>query len=573
MRRIGFVSAILIALALLGCRNEAKDQPTGEPKAPQADQEAPPAEPAVDKSKPPLLKGMGSHSYQVTVNEQAKPYFDQALVLAYAFNHAEANRSFLYAASLDPACAMCYWGAAFVLGPNYNNPNMDPNNVPKAWDSVQKALAAADKVTEKERDLIQALSKRYSEQPPETRTALDTAYADAMREVAKKYPDDADIQALAAEALMNLHPWNLWLRSGEAQPWTAEITTMLEGALKLAPDHPGANHFYIHAIEASPEPQRGEASADRLNSLVPGAGHLVHMPAHIYLRTGRYADASAANQRAVESDNEYFTQCSAQGIYPIAYHPHNFHFMFVTRTLEGRKKDAMEAADHVKHKGGNPDLMKVPQLVTLQHYHVMPIYGMLRFGMWDDILALPAFEEDLVYPRAVYHYARGMAFRAQGKADEATKELEELKKLAVDPRLEKVTIWNLNPGKTIVLIGQNVLEGEIAALRKDYKAAIPLLRKAVEHEDSLAYNEPPDWYYPSRHNLGAVLLEAGQAKEAEAVFNEELRHFPENGWSLYGLVQSLKAQGKKRAKDVEAAQQRLDKAWANADFQLTTVRL
>jgi tetratricopeptide (TPR) repeat protein len=444
--------------------------------------------------------------------------------------------------------------------------------VPRAWDAVQKALALADKVTEKERDLVQALSRRYAEQPVENRAALDTAFAEAMREVARKHPDDADIQTLAAESLMNLHPWNLWQRSGEAQPWTAEITTMLEGALKLAPEHPGANHYYIHAVEASPQPERGTASADRLNSLVPGAGHLVHMPAHIYLRTGRYADASAANQRAVDSDNEYFTQCSAQGIYPLAYHPHNFHFMFVTRTLEGRQKDAMEAAMHVKAKGGDPELMKHPQMSTLQHYHVMPIYGMLRFGLWDDILALPAFEDALVYPRAVYHYARGMAFRAQGKVDEATRELEELQKVAADPRLTKVTIWDLNPATIIASIAQNVLAGEIAAVRKDYAAAIPLLQKAVEHEDSLAYNEPPDWYYPARHNLGAVLLEAGRARDAEAVFNQELKHFPENGWSLYGLVQSLKAQGEKRARDAEAAQQRLDKAWANADFQLTSVR-
>jgi tetratricopeptide (TPR) repeat protein len=576
MRRIGFFSAVLIAAALLGCGKETKQQPTTEepPKAdPHAGHEPAPADPGVDKSKPPLLKGLGSHSFQVTANEQAKPYFDQALVLAYAFNHAEAERSFLYAATVDPACAMCFWGASLVLGPNYNAPIMDPASVPKAWDALQKALAVADKVTEKERDLIQALTKRYAEKPPEKRTELDEAYANAMREVAKKYPEDADVQTLAAEAMMDLHPWNLWQRTGEALPWTAEITTILEGALKLSPDHPGANHLYIHAVEASPEPGRAEASADRLNSLVPGAGHLVHMPAHIYLRTGRYADASAANERAVASDNEYFTQCAQQGIYPLIYHPHNFHFMFVTRTLEGRSADAMAAANKVKETGGHPDMMKTPGLLTLQHYHVMPIYGMLRFGKWDDILALPAFEEELVYPRSIYHYARGMAFRAQGKADEAAKELEEVKKLAVDPRLEKVTIWDLNPAKTIVLIGQNVLEGELAALRKDYNAAIPLLQKAVEHEDSLAYNEPPDWYYPARHNLGAVLLEAGKAKDAEAVFTQELRHFPENGWSLFGLLQSLKAQGKSKAKDVEAVQKRLDKAWANADIQLTTVRI
>ncbi len=575
MRRIGFVSAVLIAAALLGCGKEAKQQPTTEepPKAdPHAGHDPAPPAPGVDKSKPPLLTGLGSHAYQVTVNEQARPYFNQALVLAYAFNHAEAERSFLYAASLDPACAMCFWGASLVLGPNYNSP-MDPANAPKAWDALQKALAVADKVGEKERDLIQALARRYAEKPPEKRTELDQAYANAMREVAKKYPDDPELLTLAAEAMMDLHPWDLWLRTGEAKPWTAEITTLLESALELSPEHPGANHLYIHAVEASSEPGKAEASADRLNSLVPGAGHLVHMPAHIYLRTGRYADASAANERAVASDNEYFTQCAQQGVYPLVYHPHNFHFMFVTRTLEGRSADALAAADKVKETGGHPQLMKTPALVTLQHYFVMPIYGMLRFGKWDDVLALPPFEDELVYPRSIYHYARGMAFRAQGKADEAARELEEIKKLVADPRLEKVTIWDLNPARTIVLIGQNVLDGELAALRKDYAAAIPLLRKAVEHEDSLAYNEPPDWYYPARHNLGAVLLEAGKGKDAEAVFLEELRHFPENGWSLFGLVQSLKAQGKSRARDVEEVQKRLDKAWANADMQLTTVRM
>jgi tetratricopeptide (TPR) repeat protein len=573
MRHIGFVSAVLVTAVLLGCRSESKQQDTSAPPKtdePAGTEPAKTGAPEVDKSKAPLLEGLGNHSYQVTANAEAQPYFNQGLILSYAFNHAEAERSFLTAAKLDPNCAMCYWGAALVVGPNINAV-MDPENVPKAWDALQKALALADKVSEKERDLIQALSKRYAEKPPEKRAPLDEAYAEAMRAVAKKYPDDNDIVTLFAEALMDLHPWNLWQRSGEPQPWTPEILTTLETVLKRAPEHPGANHLYIHAVEASPDPGRGMASADRLNTLVPGAGHLVHMPAHIYLRVGRYADASEANLRAVASDQEYITQCRSQGVYPLAYHPHNFHFLFVARTLEGRSQDALAAANAVKEKGGHEEMMRKDGWSTLQHYYVMPVYAMLRFGKWDDILAQPTLAEELVYPRAILHYGRGMALRAQGKPDEASKELEELKKLAVDPRLEKVTIWDLNPGKTIVAIAQEVLEGEIAAVRKDYPTAIKHLKKAVELEDSLTYNEPPDWYYPARHNLGAVLLEAGKAKEAEKVFQDELKNFPENGWSLFGLVQSLKAQ--KKTKEANEAQKRFDKAWANSDMTLTSVRL
>jgi tetratricopeptide (TPR) repeat protein len=569
MRYIGFVSAVLVTAALTGCRDEAKQPDTNTP--PQTPTEpTQPVAPAADKEKAPLLEGLGNHGYPVTANEEAQPYFNQGLILSYAFNHAESERSFLSAAKLAPNCAMCFWGAALVLGPNINGA-MNPDNIPKAWDSLQKALALADKVGEKERDLINALAKRYAEKPPEPRAPLDQAYAEAMREVAKKYPDDLEITTLFAEALMDLHPWDLWQRSGEPQPWTAEILATLESIIERAPEHPGANHFYIHAVEASPNPARGMASADRLNTLVPGAGHLVHMPGHIYLRVGRYADASAANERAIASDQAYITQCRSQGVYPLAYHPHNFHFLFVARTLEGRSQDALAAANSVKEKGGHHEFMRKDGWSTLQHYYVMPVYAMLRFGKWDDILAYPAPEEELVYPRAILHYGRGMAFRAQGKLEEAEKELAELQKLAADPRLEKVTIWDINPGTKVIGIAMEVLQGEIAAVRKDHRKALGHLKKAVEIEDTLLYDEPPDWYYPARHNLGAVLLEAGKAKDAEKVFLDELKNFPENGWSLFGLVQSLKAQ--KKTKDADEAQKRFDTAWANADITLTAARM
>jgi tetratricopeptide (TPR) repeat protein len=522
------------------------------------------------KQKAPLLDGVGGHYHPISTEvPEAQRFFDQGLILSYGFNHAEAERSFREVTRLDPDCAMGYWGMALVVGPNINV-GMPSSAVPKAYAAMRKALELAPQASEREQAYIHALSHRYAPYPPEDRTPLDKAYAEAMREVAEMYPGDPDAAVLYAEALMDLHPWNYWTPEGSPQPWTPEILKVLESVMEKNPDHPGANHFYIHAVEASPNPERGLPSANRLRNLVPGAGHLVHMPSHIYIRVGDYHEGSLANQRAIQSDQEYIAQCHAQGIYPVGYVPHNPHFLWATATLEGRSQLAIEAARLTAEKI-DPEQMRQPGFGTLQHYSVIPLYALTRFGQWDRILDYPAPDEELVYPRGVWRYARGIAYTAQGNLDMARGELELLRDIAADPALKEVTIWEINSTAQLIRIGEEVLTGEIAAKEGDYDQAISHLRKAVELEDQLTYNEPPDWYYPVRHSLGAVLLRAGQPAEAEKVYREDLKEFPENGWALFGLAQSLEAQG--QSAEAEKVRQRFQEAWKHTDIQLTASRI
>ena len=513
----------------------------------------------------PLLEGLGDYHVPITTDvPRAQRFFDQGMVLAYGFNHAEAERSFREAARLDPACAMCYWGVALVLGPNINAA-MEDENVPKAYEALQQALALADRANDQERAFIEALTKRYTPEPVEDRTSLDVAYAEAMRGVARRYADDPGAVTLLAEALMDLHPWDFWTKEGAAQPWTPEILATLEAAMKLAPHHPGANHLYIHAVEASPHPQRAEPHADRLGGIAPGAGHLVHMPAHIYLRIGRYHAASTANEKAIVADQDYVTQCHAQGLYPIAYMPHNRHFLWATATLEGRSAVAIgaarEMAEHI-----DAEMMRAPGMGTLQHYWITPLYALVRFGQWDEILNEPAPAEDLVYPTGVWHYARGMAFTRKGQLEKAAQELDHLTTIAANPVLESVTIWDINTTAHLMRIATAALAGELAAAQGDQAGAIERLKEAVRLEDALNYDEPPPWHYPVRQSLGAVLLEAGKAAEAEQVYREDLRRHPKNGWSLFGLARSLHAQGNTdEARQIEA---HFEKAWTHADVTL-----
>lgn len=527
---------------------------------------------ATAKERPaPRFDGLGKLHHPVTTKSKAaQEYFDQGLTLTYAFNHAEAARSFKEVTRLDPTCAMGYWGAALVLGPNINAP-MDTTVVAEAHETVLKAqrLAATGKTSPKERDMIDALAKRYTAKPLQDRKPLDEAYAGAMREVAKRFPDDPDIGALAAEALMDLHPWNFWLKSGEAQPWTAEIVAQLEAVLAKAPEHVGATHFYIHAVEASRTPGRAEKYADQLGVLVPGAGHLVHMPSHTYIRLGRYHAAALANIKARDVDEQYISQCHAQGVYPLGYVPHNHHFLWVAASMEGWSEMALAAAQSTVAKT-NHDMMREPGLATLQHYAWMPLYASVRFGKWNDILATPAPPADLLYPTGLWHYARGRAFVAQGKLDEAERELVEAGHIAAMDTLEKITIWDINNTASLMRIAVEVLAAELQAKRGDYDVAVRRLTEAVRLEDALNYDEPPTWDYPVRHSLGAVLLEAGRAAEAEAVYRQDLVFNPENGWSLFGLAESLEKQGKiAEAAEVEA---RFAKAWKNADVKLTASR-
>lgn len=516
----------------------------------------------------PLFENFGSFHYPITTqNPLAQKYFDQGLILAYAFNHAEAHRSFVEAARLDPNCAMCFWGQALVLGPNINAP-MNPSAVPVAYAAVQQAVQLSKEMTAKEQALIKAIGERYSKEVPSDRSALDQAYANAMRQVHAQFPQDSTIGSLLGEALMDLHPWNYWGPDGEGYAWTPEILTMLEDALASDPNHPLTNHLYIHAVEASPNPERAVPSADRLGNLVPGAGHLVHMPGHIYIRVGRYRDALQVNRHATKADSGYLNHSHTEGIYPLAYVPHNHHFLWAAATKLGMKSVSLESAEdtaaHVESK-----MLQDPDLgATLQHFSMTPLYTKALFGQWDDILqeATPT----LLYPKGVWHYARGLAYLRQGYQSQAVKELVALRNIANDPALANQRIFGLNSVAQLLQIGAEILAGELAAMRLHHDQAIAHLERATQLEEKLTYTEPKDWYLPPRQVLGALLLEAGRAAEAERVYQEDLIPHPQSGWSLFGLVQSLEAQGK--TQEAKSAQEQFKIAWADADVTLTSSR-
>jgi len=518
----------------------------------------------------PLFDNLGTLNFPITTkSELAQKYFNQGIILAYGFNHEEAFRSFEEVARLDSNCAMAYWGMAYVLGPNINLP-MDAGVVHTAYEAIQKAISLLDNETQREKDYVMALSKRYSAEALEDRTPLDQAYSDEMRNLSVKYPDDLDAATMFAESIMDLHPWNYWQKDGTAQHWTPELVAILEGVIKKNPDHHGANHLYIHAVEASKNPHRGLASADKLRFLAPGAGHLVHMPAHIYIRTGKYHEGSLANIRAVKSDEEYINQCNQQGFYPLSYYPHNYHFLWATATLEGDSKTAIDAA--IKTSQKPPDsLMSVCGYETLQHFAAIPLYAFVTFGKWGEILNYEKPKDDRPYIVAVWHYARAMAFIAANNIAEAEKEIISLESFRGNETIDDLLIWGFNSAGILVNIAIETSRGELAAKKKNYSEAIAHLEKAVDYEYSLQYDEPPTWFYPCRQNLGAVLIEAGKFEEAEKIYRENLADIPDNGWGLFGLYQTLLKQGKiDEAAEVE---KRFKEAWKYADIQLTSSRI
>jgi tetratricopeptide (TPR) repeat protein len=518
----------------------------------------------------PLLPNLGSFEYEVTTkSDLAQKYFNQGLILSYGFNHLEAFRSFNEAAEIDSSFAMAYWGMALVLGPNINAA-MESSDIKTAYEAVQKAAEYSKGVTKKEQEFISALSKRYSNVELEDRTSLDSAYAKAMSQLARKYPKDTEAGTLYAESIMDLHPWDYWLKDGTPQGWTDEIITQLENVLEINPEHPGANHLFIHTIEASKNPERGLINADRLRTLIPGAGHLVHMPSHIYIRVGKYHEGTLANQMAVKSDEAYLTQCNQQGLYPMGYYPHNYHFLWATATLEGRSALANDAALKTSSKPAD-SLLSVCGYQTLQHYKAIPYYAYVRFGKWDDILKAAAPLDEHPYPKGVWHYARGMALIANNHLDKAKEESNKLEKLKNLGDVNDLTIWGINSAGNLLKIASEVLLGEIAAKEKNYNKAIEHLSKAVELEKLLLYDEPPTWFYPVRHNLGAILIEAGKFAEAEKIYNEDLDEFPENGWALFGLIQSLKKQNKNN--EVIEVEKRFKTAWQFADIELSSSRI
>jgi tetratricopeptide (TPR) repeat protein len=525
---------------------------------------------AADKPAPggelaPRLQNLGKHTFPVsTKSKQAQAFINQGVNLTYGFNHAEAGRSFREAARLDPACAMAYWGQALVLGPNINVP-MTPEDEPKAHELAQEAMALRSKASPRERAYIEALAQRYSGKA-EDRAARDRAYADAMREVAKRLPGDLDAAAMYAEALMDLRPWNYWMRDGRPYAQTPEILATLERVLAKNPAHPGANHYYIHAMEATRTPEKAEAAADRLLKLMPGAGHMVHMPSHIYQRVGRYADAVASNEAAIQADEDYIAQCRAQGLYPMVYYPHNIHFLWFAATAEGRSRESLDAARKMAAKVTDQMVDEVPLLAA---FRVVPWYTLTRFGKWDEMLAEPAPLDRFLFLKGTWHYARGLALLGKERLDEAETELVAVRRIAVDPALN-YSLFSPNTAAAIFSVAPELLAGELAARRKDYAAAVAHLDRAVRLEDALVYTEPSEWHYPPRQALGAVLLAAGRAKEAETVYWEDLSRNRDNGWSLFGLAQALRSQN--RGDEAAAAQARFDKAWARADVTLTASR-
>ncbi len=513
----------------------------------------------------PLFSNLGPLHYPITTSsDRAQQYFDQGLRLVFAFNHEEAINSFREAARLDPQAAMPYWGIALALGPNINLA-MDRDREEQAFAAVQTASALAKRVTPREGAYIEALATRYSGADHVNRAKLDADYARAMKQVWQQYPDDATAGTLFAEALMVQQPWDYWTADGRPKGAAGDIVGALERVLAKDRDHPGACHYYIHAVEASSRPERALPCAERLAELAPGAGHLVHMPAHIYLRLGLYKKAAEHNVHAVSVDREYLSTRQLSGIYPVGYYPHNVHFLWAALTMEGRSREALQAAYDLRKLVPWEHALKEP---ALEEFTPTLPFALVRFGRWEDILALPAPPEELVYTRIVWRYARGVALAATKQFDQARREHESL----VDAlrRLPDDRTVGVVPVRDLAKIAERVLAGEIDARRGQLDQAIAALQEAVALEDAMRYYEPPLWHIPVRHSLGAVLLQAARAGEAERIYREDLRQHPRNGWALVGLTQSLAAQHR----DAEAAD--VDKqwrqAWARADVTLTGSR-
>jgi tetratricopeptide (TPR) repeat protein len=507
----------------------------------------------------PLYTDLGSHHKSISTQvAAAQQYFDQGLRFVYGFNHAEAIRSFKQAAELDPACAMCYWGIALAYGPHVNAP-MDSASGVAAHEAAQKALALKSNATAGERAYIEAVAQRYEAPPAADQPRLDKLYSRAMEQVAKTYPDDLDAATLYAESLMDLRPWNYWKSDGAPYPGTKEILRQLERVISRDPNHPGACHYYIHAVEAV-NPKAAVPCAERLAQLMPGEGHMVHMPAHIYIRVGRWNDAVLANQHAIHSDEVFIEGQHPMGVYPLAYYPHNIHFLAFASTMAGRSAQAIEASNTLTSKVNLDAARQVGMLQEMLPYHILTL---TTFGKWDEVLAEPLPPEDIRFSYAMAQYARGVAHAAKGQWAEAQAALDTVTKInAATPEGAD--------GKTALSIAVHSLSGEIATRRGDFKAGTKHFRAAAKIEDAGLYFEPPKWYYPVRHSLGAALLKAGQHAQAEKVYREDLRRFPENGWSLFGLAQALRAQGKKS--EAAAAEARFRQAWANTDVTLTASR-
>jgi tetratricopeptide (TPR) repeat protein len=509
----------------------------------------------------PIMTGLGAEHFAVTARSPvAQKYFDQGLRLCYAFNHDEAIRAFREAVRLDPSCAMAHWGIAYALGPNVNFP-VDPDREKEAFGEIQKAKTLAAKATPRERAWIEAMAKRYSDDPKADLHALDQAYADAMRDLAAKYPLDPDASTIYAEALLDVTPWDWWTNDGKPLPGIEDAIAALNRVLKKNPTHTGAIHLFIHAVEESPAPGRALLAANRLAALAPNAGHLVHMPSHIYMRVGRYHDSVLLNRKAIAVDRAYIEAEKPKGIYPMMYYVHNMHMAWAALSFDGQSKEAIRmartVADHV-----SPEAVRM--MPPMEFWLPVPYYALARFGKWDEMLAEPAPPPDLRYTSGIWHYARGVALAATGKPDEAAAERDSL--AAIAAAIPADAVEGLNHAAPILRLAVDELDGEMAMRGGRYDEAVESFRGAVAAEDSLHYDEPPAWYYPTRQALGAALLKAGKPADAETAYREDLKRYPGNGWSLYGLANALSARG--RVTEAMKAKKRFAGAWTRADFKL-----
>ncbi|MDW6023122.1 hypothetical protein SAZ10_15280 [Mesorhizobium sp. BAC0120] len=523
---------------------------------------------AYEEAEPPLWNDLGSLTYPISTNNtEAQAYFDQGLRLAANFNHAEAQRAFRKAQRLDPNCALCFLGEALVLGPNINVPMSPDANAP-AIAALRKAQALAGGASGKERGLIEAVAARYSDDPNAERLKLDAAFADAMAALSDKYPDDLELAVLAAEAEMDTQPWDYWQPGGmEPKGRAADIQKRLEGVLAKSPNHPWAMHLYIHLVEASDRPERAEPYADRLAALMPGAGHIVHMPSHIYFRLGRYADSMETNKAASKVDENYLTQTGAVGVYPIGYYSHNIHFVLVSAQLLGDRKTVLEQADKLDKWLSNDVATAIP---IAQPVKAAPYYAWAQYADPDKILAMPDPAGAPPYVKAMWHYARGTAFAAKKDAAAARAEADAIQRIATDTDWSELDAWRV-PARPVLAVAGDIVLARAAQAEGDQNAAVDALRKAADTQDTIPYTEPPYWYYPVRQSLGAALLKTGHPDEAEKEFNAASERERKSAWVLYGLKEVAKAKGDAAAEQKES--QELAKAWRGDPGMLTLERL
>ena len=522
-----------------------------------------------DKQGAPLFHGYGDHHHPIsTKNPKTQAYFDQGVRLLFGFNHAEAIRSFREAARLDSDCAMCWWGVAFALGSNINLP-MQPDAVGPAWAALQMARSLEPKASPEEVAWIEALATRYMQNPSPDRHPLDEAFASAMGKVWDQYPSDLDAGVFYAEAMMDTQPWDYWQSDAETpKGHGGEIVSTLEGVLKKEPLHPGALHLYIHAVEASTTPERAEAAADKLEPLMPAAGHVVHMPSHIYFRVGRYEDAVKVNTLAAQKDEDYIAACKAQGFYPLAYYSHNLHFLWTSSEMLGRYAAARDAAARVI-KASDAGMPIAAGLPPVQLYRIVPVVTDVRFGRWNEVLAEKMPPAELKLTTAIFHYARAFAYANKHDFKRAAQERRKLAAMIANKELTAIDAFPV-PGTQMAELGLTLVDGEVARQRGHLAKALAYFKKANELYEAIPYTEPDYWHQPVSHIYGAALLQAHKPVEAEAVYRRSLKDHRIDGWALFGLEQSLTAQGK--TAEATKVRAEFDKAWSMADVKLVSSR-